>query len=258
MARLPRKKSESGIYHVLLRGINQQRVFEDDKDFEKFIFYIGQVKEASACKLLAYCLMSNHVHLLMEEGTEQLGFTLRRLAVRYVMYFNGKYQRVGQLFQDRFQSEPVETDAYFTTVLRYILHNPVKAGLCDRPEEYAWSSQRASEEADSIIDTKRLGELCDINAVLTNAGIEDSESALDIRNPKRCGKPDSEASMRLEKISKASSAAAFQTFDKSLQQPVVLQLLSEGFSIRQVARICGLSKGLVESWKRASRKTSLP
>ena len=114
MPRQERTKSGTGIYHVMLRGINRT-------------FY-------------SYCLMSNHLHLLVREHKESVSSVMKRLGIAYAYYFNKKYQRNGHLFQDRFRSEPVNTMEYFVTLLRYIHQNPVKAGLVSSPGNYSWSS----------------------------------------------------------------------------------------------------------------------
>jgi REP element-mobilizing transposase RayT len=253
MTRLQRKKSKSGIYHVLLRGINRQRVFEDDEDYRRFILILDQIRQVSDSRLLAYCLMSNHVHLLIEEQAEQLGETIKRLAVRYVMWFNAKYERVGHLFQDRFQSEPVESDEYFVTVLRYIFQNPVKACLSKKPEDYPWSSSSIGKP-DDIIDFNRLRELCEIEAVLAEENQTEAEAVLDMSLTGRRGRSDAQASKRLYEIGGVGTTTAFLALDKTSQKVAVLRLLDEGFSLRQVARVCGLSKGLIESWRRTASK----
>ena len=125
MPRQARKRAESGIYHVMLRGINQQRIFEDEEDNQRFLQILRECKEIGGFMLLAYCLMGNHVHLLIKEGTESLEQIFKRIGGRFVYWYNVKYQRVGHLFQDRFKSEPVDTDAYLLTVIRYIHQNPV-------------------------------------------------------------------------------------------------------------------------------------
>ena len=136
MARTARAVGDSGIYHVMLRGINRQRIFEDDEDREKFLEILKKSKEKDGFDLLAWCLMPNHVHLLIKENEVKLGTIFRRIGASYVYWYNGKYERTGHLFQDRFKSEPVEDDAVSLTVIRYIHRDPVKAGLCERPEEY--------------------------------------------------------------------------------------------------------------------------
>ena len=124
----------------MLRGINKQLIFEDEEDYDCFLEILRECKELCNFKIYAYCLMGNHVHLLIKAQENNLETIFKRIAGRYVYYYNVKYQRVGHLFQDRFKSEPVEDDAYLLTVLRYIHQNPVKAKLCKKVEEYCYSS----------------------------------------------------------------------------------------------------------------------
>ena len=104
MPRLPRQKSDSGIYHIMLRGINQQVIFEDDEDYFKFIETLENYKAVSGYKLFAYCLMSNHIHILIKVEKEDLDLIMKRIAGSYVYRYNWKYYRKGHLFQDRFKN----------------------------------------------------------------------------------------------------------------------------------------------------------
>ena len=131
LPRIAREKSRSGIYHVMLRGINKQNIFEEAEDYKKMMDLLRQRKEAGGITLYGYCLMSNHIHLLLREEKEPLNIEMKRIGSKYAIWFNTKYQRIGHLFQDRFKSEAVEDEPYFLTVLRYIHYNPVKAGLVD-------------------------------------------------------------------------------------------------------------------------------
>jgi putative transposase len=140
MARQGRIKSSTGIYHAMLRGIDKREIFLDDEDRAKFLFYLSRAKEKSNYDLYGYCLMNNHVHLLMKEGSEEIGTTIKRIAVSYVQWHNLKYSRTGHLFQNRYKSEPVEDEGYLLTVLRYIHQNPIKAGLVQDISHYRWSS----------------------------------------------------------------------------------------------------------------------
>ena len=103
MARKPRKKSLSGIYHVMLRGINKQTVFEDKTDRYRFMQTLVYVKQKSGLLLYGYCLMDNHVHLLIEEREESISKAIQRLSSSYVLWYNRKYERSGHLFQGRFR-----------------------------------------------------------------------------------------------------------------------------------------------------------
>ena len=140
MPRKARKKSESGIYHIMMRGINRQNIFEEDDDNMKFLQILEQYRDKCGYDIYAYCLMGNHVHLLLKIGEEPLEQVMRRICGSYVYWYNWKYQRIGNLFQDRFKSEPIEDDKYFLIVLRYIHQNPLKAGLIKDIEKYKWSS----------------------------------------------------------------------------------------------------------------------
>ena len=120
MPRKARQKAESGIYHVMLRGIDRQLIFEDTEDYLRFLNIVQECREICGFQLFAYCLMGNHVHLLLKVRNDDLETVFKRIGGRYVYYYNVKYQRIGHLFQDRFRSEPVDDDAYFLSVLRYI------------------------------------------------------------------------------------------------------------------------------------------
>ena len=98
MPRHARRKSESGIYHVMLRGVNQQQIFEDQEDFEKFLQVLSDCKAVSEYKLFAYCLMGNHIHLLVQEGKETIDQLMKRVATRFVYWYNIKYQRLNQSY----------------------------------------------------------------------------------------------------------------------------------------------------------------
>ena len=124
----------------MLRGINQQQIFEDAEDCDKFIQILQECKAISGFKLFAYCLMGNHIHLLIKPENEPIEQVFKRIGGRYVYWYNVKYRRTGHLFQDRFKSEPVEDDGYFLAAIRYIHQNPLKAGICKRIEDYEYSS----------------------------------------------------------------------------------------------------------------------
>lgn len=143
MARQCREKSSTGIYHIMLRGIDKREIFLDDKDREKFLSYLSRAKEKSNYTIYGYCLMDNHVHLLLEEGHENIGEIIKRITVGYVQWHNLKYSRTGHLFQNRYKSQAIEDETYFLTVLRYIHQNPVKAGLVKDISQYKWSSYQS-------------------------------------------------------------------------------------------------------------------
>ena len=133
MPRKPRESSGTGIYHVMLRGINRQDIFDDTEDYWTFIRMMSEVP----CYIYAYCLMPNHVHLLIAEKSLKVGEVVKSIASCYVLYYNKKYGRIGHLLQDRFKSEPCNDSGYFLTLFRYIHQNPVKAGLVKTAKDYS-------------------------------------------------------------------------------------------------------------------------
>jgi putative transposase len=159
MARQPRQVAESGIHHVMLRGVNRDAVFLEEADYKCFLHFLVLVKAASGCRVLAYCLMTNHVHLVVRVTNESVGNVIKRLGVRYVGWFNKKYGRVGHLFQSRFASLPVEDGAYLAALIRYVWNNPVAAGLADASDRYRWSSRHLLGHASPIVDEDALREL---------------------------------------------------------------------------------------------------
>ena len=124
----------------MIRGINRQNIFHDNEDYEKFIAILAKYHQKCEYEIYAYCLMGNHVHLLIKEGKENLSHSMKKIGTSYVFWYNWQYNRKGHLFQGRYKSEPVEDDAYFLTVLRYIHQNPKKAGLSNDIASYIWSS----------------------------------------------------------------------------------------------------------------------
>lgn len=250
MPRQARKRSESGIYHVMLRGINQQQIFEDQQDYSFFLQILQECRAVCGFKLYAYCLMGNHVHLLIKEQMEGLETIFKRIGGRYVYWYNVKYQRVGHLFQDRFKSEPVEDDAYFLTVLRYIHQNPVKAGSCSKPGEYLYSSYAEYLTDSEIVDTEFcLGMLPKDEFVRFNEA-PNEDKCLDTTAIARRAVTDDQARGIIAKYSRCHTIADFQRMEEIKQMRSIKMSHEKGVSIRQLSRLTGISKGLVEKWIR--------
>lgn len=147
MPRQKRRLSKNGCYHAIVRGNDKMDIFLDDTDKSTLLRILNRAKEKFECSVLAYCFMDNHIHLVLMEtntstGENNISTIMKFLGVTYVRYFNEKYQRVGTLFQERFKSEPIESDRHLLAVVRYVLLNPCKAGLAESPVDYKWSSSR--------------------------------------------------------------------------------------------------------------------
>ena len=247
MPRQARKRAESGIYHVMLRGINRQQIFLDREDNKRFLLTLKAYKPVCGCKVLAYCLMGNHVHLLLREGAEPLEQIFKRIGGSFVYWYNAKYQRVGHLFQDRFKSEPVEDDAYLLTVIRYIHQNPVKAGLCQRPEEYPYSSWREYLSKPWLTDVDETFRLIEYDDLVAFHQILGQEDCLD-DTPRPAGHlSDAQALLLIEQLSGCKNASEFQKLSPAARDRAILALRDNHLSIRQIARLTGSSLMVVRN-----------
>jgi REP-associated tyrosine transposase len=143
MARKPRLEVEGGLYHILTRGNNRQRIFGDNNDYQKMLRLLEVQKAKLGFFLYAYCLMPNHVHLLVERRKVGIGQVMHRLLTGYSQYHNKRYGRVGHLFQSRYKGILCQSDQYLAELVRYIHLNPVRAKIVRAPEAYPYSSHRA-------------------------------------------------------------------------------------------------------------------
>ncbi len=231
----------------MMRGINRQVIFQSDADRRHFITILGECKEISGFKLHAFCLMPNHLHLLLEPaGDEPLEIIFKRIGSRYAVWYNRKYQRVGHLFQDRFRSENVETDRYYMTVLRYILQNPMKAGMESKPGTYRWSSYLAYEKGGGqLTDTSYAEKLFGgREALIDFVNQANDDEALDDTET-RWRMTDEEAKDVMHKITGCSSADEFQQLDFETMKKYALQMYLEEMSMNQIARLTGMAKTTV-------------
>ncbi|MGH3111478.1 MAG: transposase [Gaiellaceae bacterium] len=144
MVRPLRLEVEDGIYHVTARGNERKAIYRDHNDRQRFLEVLTRTLERFRWLCLAYCLMSNHSHLLVRTRQPNLARGMRDLNGIYAQEFNRRHHRVGHLFQGRYRAVLVENDEHLLTVLAYVVRNPVRAGMCASPREWRWSSQAAA------------------------------------------------------------------------------------------------------------------
>ena len=248
------------VHRTPVRERSLSPVHSDDTDRQRFLQLLEQLPQnytplgerlPDTCTLYAYCLMSNHVHLLYRQGTEEVDQSMKRLEVSYAQYFNKKYGRTGHFFQDRFKSEPCEDFSYFLTLLRYIHQNPIKAGITHYAEEYPWSSwhEYIGNDQPYICNTyvplKRLQQsgltLQDL-IEMVNDPLPDDCGCLEMDEtdiPQRLS--DEQARDILEQICGCRDSAQFQHLPIDSQRTIVAQAATQGAAINQLARITGLS-----------------
>jgi len=248
MPRKPRQHSEIDIYHIVVKGINSQLLFEETKDYLKYLEILKYHKENCNFDLFAYCLMSNHVHLLIRINTDPLESIFKKINTAYANWFNMKYCRSGPLQDGRYYSEPIDSLDYLLSALRYIHKNPLKANLEKSVgSKYPWNSYQAyMKENDILVDTKFI--LSEFNS--THDFVEfhsyDSDSTfLDLHNIRR-RLPDDVAIEKIKLLCKVNSPTDLSKFSLSDRRNVIFSLYENGISARQINRLTGIPRGVVD------------
>lgn len=253
MPRQARNHSATGIYHVMLRGIDKRLIFMDDEDKRKFMKGLAKAKEIAGFMLYGYCLMDNHVHLLMKEK-EELGISIKRITVGYVQWHNNKYGRTGHLFSNRYLSEPVESENYMFTALRYIHQNPVKAGIVKRIKDYPWSSYcdyiTGSSNDDAPIDPDLvLSCFVTLDSFISYMNESSNAECLEYKSILKY------TDMQLRNwIENRYNIEAMLTASVTTMAKEIMEIYKEtGASVRQLSRVLGIGKTTVGKAVRVDR-----
>ncbi len=250
MPRKAREKSKSDIYHIIMRGINRQQIFKENEDCHRFLQTLKFYKESCGYQVYAYCLMSNHIHLLVKVGSEPLEQVMRRICGKFVYWYNDKYDRIGYLFQDRFKSEPVEDDTYFLTVLRYIHQNPLKAGMVQELTQHPWSSYNAYIKRNKLVDADFALKMFDgkqaqaLKLFKIFNEKKNNDRCLDVEEPSKL--KDEEALQIITNICNVSAIEEWQKIDRDTRNNHLIKLKNKGLSVRQISRLTGLNRGVVQ------------
>ena len=229
----------------MLRGIDKRNIFLDDQDREMFLSYLSRAKAKSNYIIYGYCLMDNHVHLLIGEGDEQIGESIKRIAVGYVQWHNLKHSRTGHLFQNRYKSEVVEDDAYFLTVLRYIHQNPLKAGLVKDISHYKWSSYMYYIGAKGDLVYVNMGKrfFASQDDFLNFMEMRTSDQCLQHETKLKC----SDEKLKNEILRSFCNPELIVSLPKRERDDVIKKIQTyTGASNRQLSRVLGIGRGIVE------------
>ena len=245
MARKPRKQSSTDIYHVTMRGNGRRAIFEDNADRNTYIGLLREAVQKYDVDLLAWCLMNNHVHILVRCQFNDLSKCFHLIGTSYAAHYNGRHGHIGSLFQDRFASQPIESESHLLAAIRYIHLNPLEAG-CGTPEEWIWSSysQYCGESGicDSNFVRSAFGSV--VEFISFCAPESDSESLCRLENPqRRLG--DGEANkVAVERYGEHYADAIAQMFPED-RNTALRDLKHAGLSIRQIERLTGIGRGII-------------
>ena len=241
---MPRAARVAGEFqHIVVRGVGRQILFEDDMDRLHFLKSLRRFRDDTETVLLAYCLMENHVHLLVHAPGRNAAELMKKLGVSYAYYFNRKYDRTGHLFQDRYRSETITDDAYLLSAYRYILENPEKAGIA-AAQDYPWSSYREYGRTDGLTDTGMLKDMIGSFAAF--------EELMKEKDPFECleAEPVKHDDLWAEAVIRQElgigSGTELQRWPHAARDEAVARLRSRGLTIRQLERLTGISRGILQ------------
>jgi REP element-mobilizing transposase RayT len=226
MARPLRLEVPGGLYHVIVRGNERKPVFRDDRDREWYLARLAHYREKLGFRLLAYCLMDNHVHLAIETGQAPLSRIMAALQSSYTQYFNRRHGRVGHLFQGRYKAFLVEEDRYALALVRYIHENALKARLVGRVEDYPWSSDRFYRRG-------RAPEWLDVDRVLGMLGRRRSTAVREYRRLMRETREESYESVATWGQAVRGDEAFADRVLKAAGEPAIVP---RGLTVERIAR----------------------
>ena len=249
-----RKGSMTKIYHVMLRGNDKQDIFYDYQDYCKFLKILKIIKEKYHCEIYEYCLMTNHVHMIIFDRQDVLSKVIQSLAISYSLYFAKKYKKEGHLFQGRFLSKSVESREYLCTLCRYIHQNPLKANIA-KTEEYQWSSYN-----EFLFDSKI--NIINPNPILSMFGQTKKEARKNFiiyhsRKENLINEEveyefayklkDEQVKEKIQQILKIENVRLFRMYDKDTRDAKLKELkIIKGASKAQISRVLGINKKMVE------------
>lgn len=255
MPRKRREKSPIGLYHIVLRGMNQQVLFESNADFERMISHINKAKNLVPFELHAYCLMSNHVHLLIEAEYEDVPMMVHNIKTTYARKYNIKVSRTGSLFESRYGSKAIYTLRQYRNTVRYIHQNPFKAKIIyiEELHKYKWSSMMAfhNKESELILEST-------INRVLEQFTNDDfyefhlyvtEEDAFEYYFQRLS---DQDAQNVIMKVleGRIEHLKDLQKMDIKERNEILIEIKQLGLPANQIARLTGLGRNTIQRAKK--------
>lgn len=247
MPRTARRASESGFYHVMARGASRQLVFEDDADRREFLALLSKGCGDCGVSLLAYVLMDNHFHLLVEGSLETLSSCMKSVTGTYASQFNGRHGRCGHLFQGRFKSEPIDDDGYLLAVVRYIHKNPEVAGLA-AASEWPWSSYSEYVGEAGLIDPDLvLDMLGGVDGFVEFHALPCAgKQPADYDEREKGGRlSDEEALCVAYDLLGGISPVSLSGLSRAERNEAIGRLRGAGLGVRQIQRLTGVSLGSI-------------
>ena len=247
MAQKYRTQSEADLYHITARGAGQQILFEDDADRKALLHRMCKLLDEYGGEIYAWCFMDNHFHLIIRLKLDLLSKMMQRTEFWYAQYYNRKYLRKGPLFQGRFDSVPISSDEQLMKAVRYIHRNPAAVGVVDLGK-YAWSSYREYLGTPSVTSTELVLELFGgIEGMKGFHEWEGAESSAAVVKPETKHRlTDSEALKFAKQLLGIRSPSSLAAMGKAARNMGLAHLKANGLTIRQISRLTGIGRGIVQ------------
>ena len=243
VGRRPRALAESGYYHITMRGNGKQILFEDAADHKVFLDYLSDALDKSQVDLHAWCLMSNHAHLVATDTENELSTVMRSLCARFAMRFNRSNGHVGHVFEGRFESFPIENETYLLRAVRYVHNNPVTAGLCVSPGDYPWSSYGEYVGESWLVNPAVVLDLLD--GVEGFKSFSEEKEDPGFRPEQRHFISDEEAMAVALRVLGGVSPSELKSLPKEVRNEALRELRAAGLTVKQLQRLTGLGKNTI-------------
>ena len=244
MPRQARKLSDTGYMHLIVRGNGQHVIFVERDDYLHYLALLKRFSTETNVVINAFCLMDNHVHLLVFDEQKHVSLFMQKLGVAYAGYFNKKYQRSGHLFEDRYKSIPIEDEWYLLKLLHYILNNPRQKNIC-YAAEYEWNSYKHYGSQNSFVKTDVFLELIgsrDEYAAFIAKDLkydEPMELELNIRD-------DGWALSIIQKELGIENGLVLKDWPREKRNAALKLLKEKGLKIKQIERLTGINRGTIQ------------
>lgn len=245
MSRKPRQKSLIGLYHITMRGNGKQLLFEDDEDRKRLLSLVRNSITRFNITLIAWCLMGNHVHLVMNDPRDNVSEAMHLVMSCYATWYNRRHGHVGHVFQDRFSSAPISSEEYLLDAIRYVHFNPQKAGICPYGA-YRWSSHLDYVERDPDIATVDLAFVRFAFPRVRDYQTFMNASNVVVIRPSTGGRIDEDEALdvgiSLVRLFGLSELSDVKSLEKTKRNEVLAAMRGAGLSIRQIQRLTGVGE----------------
>lgn len=239
------ENNETGYYHVITRGINKQIIFEEDKDYERYLNFMKKYSNQYSVNILAYCLMNNHVHLLVYDPNHMSSIMMKCINQCYVSGYNLKYEHIGSLIQNDLKKIPIQNEKYLINVFYYVLKNPLRACI-SKASSYKWNSYKEYFINSAIVNNNLAKTVYENEANLTYIIDEDDSSGIIYKH-----NPEKDALIKdyIKTNFEITNIKEINRLNKPLRDQAIGVLRKYGMTIKEASKTTGISAGIIQRIK---------